>query len=54
MSMGMEANKNGLTYEDFLLLPDDGKRHELIGGALRDTFAKLFPSKFHWEIIPRH
>ena len=24
VSMGMEANANGLTNEDFLLLPDDG------------------------------
>jgi hypothetical protein len=21
-----------LTYDDFVLLPDDGKRHEIIGG----------------------
>jgi Uma2 family endonuclease len=37
MSMGMEVNTNGLTYESLLLLPDDGKRHEVIGGELYVT-----------------
>ncbi len=37
MSMGMENNTNGLTYEDLLLLPDDGKRHEVIRGELYVT-----------------
>ena len=29
------------TYNDFMLFPDDGKRHELIeGGSLRDAVAE--------------
>ena len=29
---GMASNATKLTYEDFVLFPDDGKRHELIDG----------------------
>ncbi len=48
MSMGMEANANGLTYEDLLLLPDDGKRHELIGG---EHYVTPSPGFFHQNFI---
>ena len=34
MSMGMEVSANGMTYDDLILLPDDGRRHELIGGSI--------------------
>lgn len=32
MSTVKEIAAGGLTYEDYLLFPDDGRRHELIGG----------------------
>lgn len=33
MSLSMEkVGGSGLTYNDYLLLPDDGQRHEIIGG----------------------
>ena len=38
----MKANpaRVKLTYDDFLLFPDDGKRHELIEGDARDAVAE--------------
>ena len=48
MSMGMELNTNGLTYEDLLLLPDDGKRHELIGG---EHYVTPSPNFFHQSFV---
>ena len=32
MASGMAGSATKLTYEDFVLFPDDGKRHELIDG----------------------
>ncbi|MDN5344337.1 MAG: hypothetical protein PWQ18_448, partial [Clostridia bacterium] len=34
MSLAWEeaAATGGLTYEDYLLFPEDGRRHDLIGG----------------------
>jgi Uma2 family endonuclease len=46
--MEMEVNTNGLTYEDLLLLPDDGKRHELIGGEHCVTPS---PNFFHQSFV---
>ena len=34
MASGMAGSATKLTYEDFVLFPDDGKRHELIDGEL--------------------
>lgn len=48
MSMGMELNANCLTYEDLLLLPEDGKRHELIGG---EHYVTPSPNFFHQSFI---
>jgi Uma2 family endonuclease len=44
----MELNTNGLTYEDLLLLPDDGKRHELIGG---EHYVTPSPNFFHQSFV---
>ena len=33
VSMGRDVDAGGLTYADLLLMPDDGKRYELIGGS---------------------
>jgi len=42
------AERPLLTYEDYLLLPDDGKRYEIIGGELYMTPA---PSLRHQNIL---
>ena len=39
-----------LTYDDFLLFPDDGQRHELIRGELRT----MAPSSGHRISTPIH
>jgi len=39
-----------LTYEDFLLFPDDGKRHELIDGV---HYVTPCPSFTHQELLGR-
>ena len=44
-----------LTYDDFLLFPDDGKRHELIDGENYVTPAPILRhqailGRFHWLI----
>ena len=44
----MEAAAGGLTYEDFLLFPDDGRRHELIGG---EHFVTPSPSIAHQRFL---
>ena len=36
-----------LTYDDFLLFPDDGMRHELIGG---EHYATLSPNTKHQTV----
>ncbi|MGV8041193.1 MAG: Uma2 family endonuclease [Thermoanaerobaculaceae bacterium] len=46
MSAGASALR--LTYEDYLLLPEDGRRHELIYGEHIVTPA---PSRTHQEIV---
>lgn len=49
-STGMETAAGGLTYEDLLLLPDDGKRHELIGG---EHYVTPAPSFLHQNFVGR-
>lgn len=44
----MDAAAGGLTYEDFLLFPDDGQRHELIGGK---HFVTPSPSTMHQRFL---
>jgi Uma2 family endonuclease len=44
---GMSGAGVKLTYEDFLLLPDDGKRHELIDG---EHYVTPSPSTRHQRI----
>jgi len=39
-----------LTYEDFLLFPDDGKRHELIDG---EHYVTPSPNRDHQRIVGR-
>ena len=39
-----------LTYEDFVLFPDDGKRHELIDGEHYETAA---PNLWHQQLLGR-
>jgi Uma2 family endonuclease len=48
--MGMNADTGGLTYEDLLLMPDDGKCRELIGGELYVTPS---PATAHQRFIRR-
>ena len=43
-----QADRTGLTYEDLLLFPDDGKRRELVGGRLYVTAA---PSTRHQRVL---
>jgi Uma2 family endonuclease len=46
---GMRTNPGvKLTYEDFLLFPDDGKRHELIDG---EHYVTPSPSRKHQAIV---
>ncbi len=47
-SARMEMAAGGLTYEDLLLLPDDGKRHELIGG---EHYVTPAPSTAHQRFV---
>lgn len=49
MSLSMEkVGGSGLTYNDYLLLPDDGQRHEIIGGEHYMTPA---PTVIHQRLI---
>jgi Uma2 family endonuclease len=44
----MAGSATGLTYEDFVLFPDDGKRHELIDG---EHVVKPSPSTRHQLVL---
>ena len=44
------ASRTKLTYEDFLLFPDDGRRHELIDG---EHFVTPSPATRHQELSVR-
>ena len=43
-------SRTKLTYDDFVLFPDDGKRHELIDG---EHYVTPSPNRTHQEIIGR-
>ena len=43
-------SKPKLTYDDFLLFPNDGKRHELIDG---EHFVTAAPSRRHQRVLGR-
>ncbi len=45
--MAPQAQSTKLTYEDYLLFPDDGKRHELLDG---DHFVTPSPSTKHQRV----
>jgi hypothetical protein len=42
-----EVRSSQLTYEDYLLFPDDGKRHEIIDG---DHYVTPAPKTKHQKI----
>ncbi|MFY9271109.1 MAG: Uma2 family endonuclease [Candidatus Manganitrophaceae bacterium] len=46
--MSFQTHKVKFTYEDYLLFPDDGKRHELIDG---EHFMTPAPSTKHQRIL---
>jgi len=46
----MSRSQRKLTYADFLLFPDDGKRHELIDGV---HYVTPSPSLTHQELLGR-
>lgn len=48
--MPTTSNDARLTYRDFLLLPDDGRRHELIDGA---HYVTPSPNLNHQELVLR-
>jgi len=49
--MAIEVNgKKKLTYDDLLLFPDDGKRHELIDG---EHFVSASPETYHQKLSMR-
>jgi Uma2 family endonuclease len=48
MASGMASNATKLTYEDFVLFPDDGKRHELIDG---EHFVTPSPNRRHQRVL---
>lgn len=48
--MALQLHSTKLTYEDYLLFPDDGKRHELIDGA---HFMTPSPIEKHQRISMR-
>ena len=47
MGDGMAGSATRLTYDDFALFPDDGKRHELIDG---EHFVTPSPNVRHQRI----
>jgi len=47
-SVAQSASK--LTYDDYLLIPDDGKRHELIDG---EHFVSPAPLPYHQQLLIR-
>ena len=48
--MPTTAHDRRLTYEDFLLFPDDGLRHEIIDGA---HYVTPSPNQRHQELVGR-
>jgi Uma2 family endonuclease len=48
MASGMAGSATKLTYEDFVLFPDDGKRHELIDG---EHFVTPSPNRRHQSVL---
>ncbi len=48
--MADAALRTKLTYEDYRLIPDDGRRHELLGGRLYMTPA---PDTWHQHVLKR-
>ena len=48
MASGMAGSATKLTYEDFVLFPDDGKRHELIDG---EHFVTPSPNRRHQTAV---
>ena len=50
MGSGMASGATKLTYEDFVLFPDDGKRHELIDG---EHFVNPSPNRRHQAVLRR-
>ena len=46
--MNPSAARVKLTYDDFMLFPDDGKRHELIDG---EQYVTPSPNLEHQEIL---
>src|SRR5687768_12446077 len=48
MASGMADSATKLTYEDFVLFPDDGKRHELIDG---EHFVTPSPNQRHQSAV---
>jgi len=46
--MSLQPHKVEFTYEDYLLFPEDGRRHELIGG---EHFMTPAPSTRHQKIV---
>ena len=48
MASGMAGSATKLTYEDFVLFPDDGKRHELIDG---EHFVTPAPNRRHQAVL---
>jgi Uma2 family endonuclease len=45
-----ETAAGGLTYEEYLLFPEDGRRHELIGG---EHYVTPAPSTVHQRLVRR-
>jgi len=43
-----EVAAGGLTYEEYLLFPDDGRRHELIGG---EHYVTPVPTTVHQQFL---
>lgn len=46
----MSTNIRKLTYQDYVCFPDDGKRHEIIGG---DHYMNPAPSTYHQYVSRR-
>jgi hypothetical protein len=49
-AMPPSTERTRLTYDDFVLFPDDGKRHELIDG---EHFVTPSPNLRHQELLGR-
>ena len=48
--MSTIPEQSKLTYEDYLLVPEDGKRYEIIGGAL---YVNAASNSYHQAILGR-